>query len=112
MAANAAGGPGTARARLWEPTGLPNDGPASTAPRARHDRADPVESADPTDRIDPAEPMLPMEAIDPMLPMDSTEPWEPIDSKESVDHSDRCAEPAEGMSGLCGTPVARAAIRI
>ena len=53
-----------------------------------------------------------MEPIDPMLPMDSTEPWEPIDSTESVDHSDRCEEPLKGMSGLCGTPVARAAIRI
>jgi hypothetical protein len=56
--------------------------------------------------------MLAMEATDPMLPMDSTEPWEPIDSTESVDHSDSCEEPLKGMSGLCGTPVARAAIRV
>jgi hypothetical protein len=82
---------------------------ATTA--TRQDRADPVERAEPTDRIDPAEPMLAMEAIEPTLPMDSTEPREPIDSRESVDHSDRREEPVEGMSGLCGTPVALAAVR-
>lgn len=97
----------SARALLPEANVVPKEWSASSDHRDRQDRADPVESAEPTDRIDPAEPMLPTEAIEPTLPMDSTEPWEPIDSNESVDHSDRREEPVEVMNGLCGTPGTR-----
>ena len=59
-----------------------------------HDRAEPVESAEPTDPIDANDPTLPIEATDPILPIDRTEPCEAIESTESRDQRENRDEPA------------------
>lgn len=56
--------------------------------RARADRTDPSDQAEPIENAEAKDPIDATDSADPIDPMDSTEPLEPIDSSESSDHSD------------------------
>jgi hypothetical protein len=56
--------------------------------RARNDKIDARDNAEPIERTEPKDPIEPSEQAEPIEPMESTERLDPIDSNESSDQSD------------------------